>query len=90
MAAHYYWRQAGTTGRAHLVRRLNHRPDPSGPVCGSYAAPISECGMVRDAAWVPAGRATRCGLCRRLERRRKERERRAPQDSAFAKAEAQS
>lgn len=71
-AARYCWRQAGVTGRAHLVRCLDYRPVPSGPVYGSYAASVSECGLVRDAVWIletPASQ--RCGLCRRLEKLRK-------------------
>lgn len=57
----HVWRQAGTTGRAHLVAVL---PSP----LGSYLASMSACGMVRHAAWVPERDATRCGLCRRLAR----------------------
>jgi hypothetical protein len=41
-------------------------------VYGSYAASVSECGLVRDAVWIletPASQ--RCGLCRRLEKLRK-------------------
>jgi hypothetical protein len=72
MTTRCYWRQAGTTGRAHLVQQLDYRPVPSGPVCGSYAAPISECGTVRDAAWAPVtSTSQRCGLCRRIEKLRK-------------------
>jgi hypothetical protein len=59
VSAEHYWRRAGTTGRAHLVRRMTH------PL-GHYPSTISECGVVRLAAWVPEGAATRCGLCRRL------------------------
>lgn len=59
MSATYYWRQAGTTRRAHLVMRMRH------PL-GYRPAHISECGVVRGAAWLPEGEAVRCGLCRRL------------------------
>jgi len=53
------WRQAGTTGRAHLTARMEH------PL-GFFHASMSACGMVRRAAWVPEGDSVRCGLCVRL------------------------
>ena len=59
MSLRHDWRQAGTTGRAHLVARLQRER-------GFTYASMSACGMVRLAAWVPEGNATRCGLCRRL------------------------
>lgn len=59
VSTEHYWRQAGTTGRAHLVRRMAH------PL-GHYPATISECGVVRGAVWVSEDKAARCGLCRRL------------------------
>lgn len=60
MTLRHDWRQAGTTGRAHLVARLTW---PSGR---TSLAKASACGVVRFAAWGPEGDATRCGLCRRL------------------------
>lgn len=58
MSLRYDWRQAGTTGRAHLVARLRER--------GFAYARLSYCGVMRTDAWMPEGDATRCGLCRRL------------------------
>lgn len=65
MTLRHDWRQAGTTGRAHLVARLPLLR----PARGFRRASMSACGMVRLAAWVPEGEAVRCGLCRRLEQR---------------------
>ena len=59
MTLRHDWRQAGTTGRAHLVARLQRER-------GFAYARLSACGVVRLAAWMPEGDATRCGLCRRL------------------------
>lgn len=59
MSLRHDWRQAGTTGRAHLVARLQRER-------GFAYAHLSVCGTVRLAAWVPEGDAARCGLCRRL------------------------
>lgn len=56
MTLRYDWRQAGSTGRAHLA-----------PWQGRRHEGLSACGMVRHAAWMPEGEAVRCGLCRRLQ-----------------------
>lgn len=59
MSLRHDWRQAGTTGRAHLVARLPRE-------WGLAYARLSYCGVMRTDAWMPEGDATRCGLCRRL------------------------
>lgn len=55
------WRQAGTTGRVHLVIRGNN---------GLLSREV--CGNVGLAAWVPETRGcSRCRSCKRIARRYK-------------------
>lgn len=54
-----FWRQAGSTGRSHLVMLRTN----------GLFVDRSVCGNIRRAAWLPeTPKVSRCGSCRRIAR----------------------